>query len=803
MPIKVENNHIFVSVRDLLSAPAKSFKTLSSFPLPQRGMLGKQAQIKTQQQKQKSFGLFHREYPVSGNFHIGDYTITLNGRIDGVYEVNGRLEVEEIKSVILTASEFKNLNIDKYPEFSEQLLFYCYLLQKENEAIEIVPYLTLVNLVNDKSRHFDVLYNPLSIESLLFNRLQLIIQDIESEKQITNERTDQLSKIDFNLSEDRLQQKKMMQKVSEVLEDRKHLMVSAPTGTGKTAASLIPAINYAIKNNKKIFFATSKTTQQNIVKETLCPVFESDLNFQTLFVKSVAAMCANEIFFCHEDFCPYAKDYQEKLLQSNLLAEFEGNLIDPEIVFEKAKVNIVCPSEVLFDLTPSVDIIVGDYNYIFDPAVYLRRLFFRKEHSEWILIIDEAHNLYQRGMDYFSPEIRKKEIEEVKKLYKSRKTTIFKNINKSLSDFLNLFKDLQIEGKVQYEHQQYYLPQLDIQTWQKAFNQFEPAFIKYLIHKVKKKIMIHEDPLETVYYKIRRFIQVAKFESDAFIPIFDAGSGGILKIQCCDPSEQLGRQINAFHSVIGMSATLDPLPYYQKVLGFAEDQTELLSLDSPFSSSNRKMIIIPNISTKYKDRKNNYPQYADIIINTVKHRKGNYLVFFPSFEFMQNVNLFLGNYKEEKILQTIGMSQEERNEILYKLKETEKPKLLLAVMGGIFSEGVDFFGDMCIGVILFSPGLPKINYERELIKEYYDKKTENGFEYAYLYPGLNKVIQSAGRLIRSAQDKGIVVLVGERFAEEQVNKLLPDYWFQNPGDVVVSKSYSNEIKIFWKQLNYK
>jgi DNA excision repair protein ERCC-2 len=800
MAIKAENNHISLSVRDLLSSPVKSFKTLSSFPLPQRGMLGKQAQIKSQQQKQKSFGLFHREYPVTGNFHINDYSITVNGRIDGVYEVNGRLEVEEIKSVILTASEFKNLNIDKYPEFSEQLLFYCYLLQREKDGIEIVPYLTLVNLVNDKSRHFDVLYNPLTIESLLFKRMQLIIQDIESEKQITDERTSQLSNIDFNLSESRPQQNTMMEKVTEILNDQKHLLASAPTGTGKTAASLIPAIKYAVTQNKKIFFATSKTTQQNIVRETLGPVFESELYFKTLFVKSAASMCANDVFFCHEDFCTYAKDYNQKLLQSNLLAEFDSNLIDPEIIFEKAKANMVCPSEVLFDLTPTADIIVGDYNYIFDPAVYLRRLFFKKEHSDWILIIDEAHNLYQRGMNYFSPEIKCKEIEAVKKLHKSRKTAIYKNIIRSLNDFINLFKDLRVEGETRYEHQQYYLPQLDIQSWQRAFNQFEPAFIKYLIHKVKRKIMMQDDPLETVYYKIRRFIQVAKFESDAFIPIFDAESGGILKIQCCDPSEQLGRQINAFHSVIAMSATLDPLPYYQKVLGFAEDQTEMMSLDSPFSSANRKMIIIPNISTKYKDRKNNYPKYAEIILNTVKQRKGNYLVFFPSFEFMQNVNLFLGNYKGEKILQTMGMPQEDRNEILYQLKETQKPKILLAVMGGIFSEGVDFYGDMCIGVILFSPGLPQINYERELIKEYYDKKTENGFEYAYLYPGLNKVIQSAGRLIRSAQDKGIVVLVGERFAEEQVNELLPDYWFQNPGDVVVTEKYEKEIKNFWESL---
>jgi Rad3-related DNA helicase len=801
MPIKIENNQISVSVRDLLSAPAKTFKTLSSFPLPQRGMLGKQAQIKTQQQKQRSFGLFHKEYPVSGNFHIDEYSISVNGRIDGVYEVETRLEVEEIKSVILTAAEFKNLNIDKYPEFSEQLLFYCYLLQREKNGIEIVPYLTLVNLVNDKSRHFDILFNHLTIEALLFKRLQLIIQDIKTEEQFTGQRSLQIKKINFNLTENRPQQNKMMEKVFEVLNNQKHLLVSAPTGTGKTAASLIPAIKHAAINNKKIFFATSKSTQQNIVRETLGPVFDSALNYQVLFLRSSASMCANDVFFCHEDFCPYAKNYKEKLQQSNLLAEFESNLIDPDIVFEKSKENLVCPSEVLFDLTTTADMIVGDYNYIFDPSVYLRRLFFKKEHSDWILIIDEAHNLYQRGMDYFSPEVKCKDIESIKNIYKKKKNAVFLNLVKQLNEFLTLFKLLQKEGESRYEHQRYYLPGLDVQSWQKIFNQFEPAFIKYLIYKVKKKILINDDPLEIIYFKMRRFIQVTKIESDAFIPIFDANDGGILKIQCCDPSEQLGRQIRIFHSVIGMSATLDPLTYYQKVLGFAEDQTDLLSLDSPFSASNRKLIIIPDISTKYKDRKINYPKYAEIVVNVTKIKKGNYIIFFPSFEFLQNVYLFLGNYKGEKILQRIGMGQEERDEILYKFKETQKAKLLLAVMGGVFSEGVDFYGDMCIGVIIFSPGLPQINFERDLIKEYYDKKSDNGFEYAYLFPGLNKVIQSAGRLIRSAQDKGIVVLVGERFAEENINELLPDYWFQNPGDVVITNNYLGEIRSFWKKFN--
>ncbi len=333
MAIKIENNHISLAVRDLLSPKSKSLKTLSSFPLPQRGMLGKQAQIKTQQQKQKSFGLFHREYSVKGDFQIGDYSFSISGRIDGLYELETRLEVEEIKSVILTASDFKNLNIDKYPEFSEQLLFYCYLLQDEYNGIEIISYITLVNLVNDKTRHFSINYNPIVVESILRQRLQFIIEEIETEKRFTEKRIQQLESIDFGLTEERPQQKQMMDEIRQVLQDQKHLLASAPTGTGKTAAALIPAIEYAMIHNKKIFFGTSKTTQQNIVRETIIPIAESDLDCTTLLLRSAASMCANDIHFCHEDFCPYAKDYQQKLLASNLLAELDSKIIEPDLVF--------------------------------------------------------------------------------------------------------------------------------------------------------------------------------------------------------------------------------------------------------------------------------------------------------------------------------------------------------------------------------------------------------------------------------------------------------------------------------------
>jgi DNA excision repair protein ERCC-2 len=314
-------------------------------------------------------------------------------------------------------------------------------------------------------------------------------------------------------------------------------------------------------------------------------------------------------------------------------------------------------------------------------------------------------------------------------------------------------------------------------------------------------MMILEDPFEAFYYQLRGFVQIAGIQSDEFISYYDAAEKGIIKVICCDPSEHIGIIINKFHSVIAMSATLDPIIYYRDILGFSEKNTQLSEVSSSFSTRNRKIVILPHISTYYRDRINLYNRYADIVKDVISIKKGNYIVFCPSFEFLQNIILYLRNTDSEIISQRRQMTEEERDHILFELKLSETPKLLLAVMGGIFSEGVDFSGEMCIGVIVFSPALPKITFERELIRQHYESKRGHGFNYAYLYPGINKVIQSVGRLIRSQQDKGIIVLAGERFADDEINQLFPDYWFEHEGDVVITENFVETIQSFWQRFD--
>ncbi|HGY56876.1 MAG TPA: ATP-dependent DNA helicase [Caldithrix abyssi] len=799
MAVRIEDQTIYLGVRDLLQ-PVYRQQMLSSFPLPQRGMLGREAQTRVQKQKERRFGLFHSEYAVSRSYAYEGYTFHIYGRIDGVYNLKNRVEIEEIKSVILQAVEFRRLKIEQYPEFIEQVLFYAYLLQDELQGKEVAAYLVLVNLINDARRTFPVDYNRLQVERLLFRRFAHILANLQREQQERLRREDELKKIRFTLPEKRPQQKKMMRAVASSVEQKRHLLVSAPTGTGKTAAALFPAIQYAYSRGKKLFFVTSKTTQQAIVQETMYPLLEQGLDFHTVYLRAAEKMCANKVFFCHEAFCPYIADYRDRFLQSNLQAELEAHTaLLPDRIYDAAAAHTLCPFEVSLDMSLSADLIIGDYNYVFDPGVYLRRLFARKDYSDWILIIDEAHNLYDRGMGYLSPEIRREQVQNLIGLYEDKETKVYQKLLQGLKEIMRLLDSLELEGDIHFAGQQYFKVELNTRQWEEAFLLYEAAFVRYLIHNVKKRIVLMEDPAEKLYYVLRRFVQIARLKERAFVPFYDAA--GILKIQCCDPSDYLGRRMEGFHSVIAMSATLDPMPFYLDVLGFNAERSDVLQLDSPFPAENRKIIIVPGVSTRYKDRMQNYPKIAEIIKNTVRQRKGNYLVFFPSYDFVQNVNLFLGDLNQKKILQKPSMKEEDREQVLLELKRGNEPVLLLAVMGGIFSEGIDYSGDMAIGVIVVSPALPKISYERELLREYYDEKQDQGMEYAYIYPGMNKVIQAVGRLIRSATDKGVVLLIGERFARDEYNLLLPDYWLHGSGDVEITNEYKEAIRSFWNRLD--
>jgi DNA excision repair protein ERCC-2 len=301
------------------------------------------------------------------------------------------------------------------------------------------------------------------------------------------------------------------------------------------------------------------------------------------------------------------------------------------------------------------------------------------------------------------------------------------------------------------------------------------------------------------FYQFNRFCNVLVIGGEEFSYILDRSQDGhILKILCKDPSRQLGSRIDGFHSVIAMSATLAPIPFYRDVLGFPPDRTDLVEYPSPFPPENRKIMVVPEVSTKYHERSRYLDKTASIIGSVAKKRPGNYFVFFPSFQYLREVRNRLDVPSYEIISQEEFMAEEERKGILEKLKEPGN--LILAIQGGIFAEGVDYPGEMLIGAIIVGPGLPKVSFEQELIKEHYQNKYERGFDYAYLYPGMNRVVQSAGRVIRSEDDVGIIVLLDKRFSTPYYSSLFPKSWYNDSPAELISYDYEKDLEEFWDSL---
>ena len=792
MAIQWQDRDIFLTVRDLVPASGGAQPILSTFPLPKRGGLGRAAQTRFQaSQKADPKTIFHTEYRVDDTFRHRGYTLHISGRIDGALFLNNRVEIEEIKSVVMDASSFKRITPDKFPEFNAQLLFYAYLLQRELKGMEVAAFLVLVNLINNAVKKFEIPFKRQRIEKQLAKRFDEICIQKEQSDQRLEQRRRALSDSWFTLKEKRPQQIQMMEQAGAVIKSAQNLLVSAPTGTGKTAAALFPALRVAYVQAKKVFFVTSKNTQQELAMETVSGVIRRGLNMRVVQIRASKKMCANEIYFCHDSYCPFARDFKKRKQQSDILEKLnKQNILAPEAIFAAAAAETLCPAEINIDTALEADVVIGDYNYVFDPMVRLRRLFNHTAPEDWIVIVDEAHNLAERGRGYLSSELIRADVDGLLKIHKKGV------LARALKKIREQFQLLEQEGRVYHENEHYFKIHLSLPSWKDLLFLYESAYIDYLMKKVKNNTVVPNDPAEKFYFNLRRFVQIIKLIDKRFACFYDAA--GIIKIENLDPSAHIGQTMDAFHSVIAMSATLDPMPYYQEIFGIVSN-SQTLELGSPFPNSHRKIIVANHISTLYKERIHSYKGIADIIKKAIKIHPGNYLAFFPSYQYLEDMRLFLKGSEFELLCQKRGMGQEERETLLHSMQNSGRARLLMAVMGGIFSEGVDFAGDKAIGAFIISPGLPQISYERQQLQAYYEQEKGDGMLYAYVFPAMNKVIQAAGRVIRGMNDKGIIVLIGKRF--EAYSKLMPGYWFEGTGDVVFTNQPQKEIQAFWKSIS--
>jgi DNA excision repair protein ERCC-2 len=797
---------ISLGVGDLVAEPLMSTGRAGGLGMATRMAIGREAHVNHQRVQAGLYEGYAREIAVRYKTVVDDFDVTIQGRIDGVHPPlnGGAYVIEEIKSVVAPTRVFAALSESSYPHYVEQLRLYCFFIEQEQKRV--LGRLVFVNVADGTTKEIELPGPFDDCERLIADRVRLLIGQAQQEQRRQEHRRTQSVTLRFPHDKPRVHQDEMMAAVEHALKEGRHLLVSAPAGVGKTTAALYPVLQYALAHDKRVFFVTAKNTQQQIAFETLRRMGLSEaVHPNAVFFRARESMCINDVYACREEFCPHLRDFRAKLEATRVIDRLLAQrLITPEATMEAGRGASLCPFELALIEAEQTDVIVCDYNYIFDPQVYFRRFFMDADYSNAILIIDEAHNLVQRAMDYYSPSLSRQQIRDLGRNLRHVEPSLAKELRKFLEEIDDCFRRQTRPTGDEYTQldenevsQEKYL----IPSPREFFENLKPTFsrltIRYMLEKATSGRAIPDDPVDEFFSTFGQFCVVLAMEGEEFSYVYDTTGGESLKIVCKDPSRQLAKRLEGFHSVIAMSATLEPMVFYRQMLGFPPERTDEASFPSPFPKENRRIVVVPTVSTTFRARAAHYGKIANVIATTAAARFGNYMALFPSYDFMRGVAGRLPDGAWEVHVQEPKMTEQQRLTLLEALKEPQPPKLILAVQGGLFAEGVDYPGETLSGVIVISPALPQVSFERELMRQYYEQQHGKGFEFAYLYPGMNRVIQSAGRLIRSETDRGVVVLVCQRFAQAQYTALFPSDWSTSMAGARAGYNLAGELADFW------
>ncbi len=859
-----EAREIMLSVRDLVSLDAAlSLRCEPSLAL--RARAGAEAHLEHRREASSPGRRedYRAERPVEVRLERRGYGVTIEGRIDGLYREGERLIVEEVKSVILDPARFAPGEIARavleegaFAAYRLQLETYVFMLSRSlagapsaparGPSHAVIGRLVLRNLDPEAGRGASVTVEVVpeipAVEAWIEGRLDRVIDRVEAGEALRAARRGAGDRIAFPFPRERPHQGELMEEVSGALARGEHLMVSAPTGVGKTAAVLVAALRFALPRGLKVFYVTSKTTQQRLVAETLERIAAASLApaggasavspdvppFRSAVLRAKEKVCPNlaeeGFIYCHEDFCRYARDYAPKVEASGALGKLLGKAVAlPEEAVALGKEALACPFELSLDAALESDVIVGDYNYVFDPRSHLGRFFGEWKAKKTVLIIDEAHNLYSRGRASYSPAIARRDVAALGRWAReggagAEASPRLAALCRKLEGLLASFSAL---GREEMGDPATFPVELDPEAVRSVTEELDSIRTRRL---VARRLPGREasppgpgpDPLDEFAARWEDFASAVEcLEGAPSLMLYDksgrsggwslaggaadGGPGGHrLRVLALDPSVPLGRRIAAFHSAIAISATLEPLEFYRDVLGFPAERTRTFSFPSPFPEENRKVLVWDRVSTYFRSRSRDGGEVARIIEEVVSARPGNYLACFSSYAYLREVLAhFSPSARERCVVQSPGMTEAERDGVLSALREPGSARTVLAVQGGIFTEGVDYPGDMLIGAIVIGPGLPAVTYDEERVREHFEDRYQQGFEYAYLYPGMNRVIQCAGRVIRSETDTGVIVLLGERFSRRQYSRLFPAHWYRSSPRELVSEDLRRDLEEFW------
>lgn len=744
--------------------------------------------IRGHQKVQKSYGdEYTSEVSIKHTFSFDEIEIEVEGRMDGLLIENNKTIIDEIKT---TTKDLLLIDEDTNPLHWAQVKCYGYMYCIHNDLDNIDLQVTYYNIENKSTRILRKKFKICELEEFFFTLINEYKSWASMEKKWMEIRNESIKNLKFPFKEYRQGQREFAVRVYKSIVDSKKCFAMAPTGTGKTVSTLFPAIKaMGEEKTSKIFYLTAKTITREVANDTISLMKKQKLNLRSITITAKEKICKMSEVNCNPDYCPYAKGYFDKI--NNALKEILNKYDDfsRKNIDEISEVYKLCPFELCLDLTMFSDIVICDYNYIFDPRVYLKRYFDVKK-TDFTFLVDEAHNLLDRSRNMYSAEINQDTFIKMKKIIGKKDKRILNLIKEIESYFLEKSKVLDVmKEKYLVENE---LPKVLLEL----FN----ALMKFMDEYLSRSNEENSDLLD-LYFEVTKFISISNFYDNNYKTIYSDELLGInIKLFCANPSDLIIEKINKSKSTTIFSATLTPLNYYKEIYG-SEDEDFIINLKSPFDVKNRLLMIGDNISTTYDKRKDTSEDIVEYIKACVECKNGNYMVFFPSYKYMELVYAKIRDKYADLnvIIQENNMSEEEKEEFLALFNNDDKETHVgFCVLGSHFSEGIDLTEDKLIGVIVVGVGMPQINIERDIIKEQLNENNK-GFDYAYVYPGMIKVLQAVGRCIRTSKDRGVILLLDNRYSTYRYKSLFPQEWnpyvrIKKPNDIkhLCEKFWDNE-----------
>ena len=753
-------------------------------------LMGAKIHRELQTKYKKENPCYQSEYHIKYFEEYEDFEYEIVGSMDGILENGDATVIDEFKT---TSVELEKLEWDTIKAYSAQLMCYGLMYCAENATNFITLRLTYYNYDDDDIKTIEKEFTFTQLRTWFDELLKSHVKWAKLIYEHKMKRNASLREMKFPFDEYRSGQRALSAKVYRCIRDGKRLFAEAPTGIGKTVSTLFPSLKAVGEGEgDKIFYLSAKNSGAIAAEDCLKLFSERGAVVKYCSLTSKEKICPRDRN-CLPSECEYSKGHYDRVNDAIYDLVSNHNEINRSLIDEYAEKYKVCPFEFQLDVSMFCDTVIGDYNYAFDPRAKLQRYF--SDGGDYISLVDEAHNLVDRAREMYSASLSL--------LFLRKFSRHFKGIRKlqgRLTKCVNVLKKyrqaLEISEKTQ---KKVVVGEKDVEP----FRSFCDAYRKFLTEDGYEEVK--KNTLE-LFFEISFFVEIfdieTVFQEDYIDFCENADADTIIKLYCADPSNQIKLACSKMRSTTFFSATMTPSEYYIKMLGADEQEDEIISVPSPFPPENLLLCVYKNISTRFKDRENSIDAVVEIIHNACSQKTGNYFVFFPSYGYMMNVyDAFTEAYPEiVTMLQESGMTKEERDEYLSKFINNPKETMIaFALCGGIFSEGVDLTGDRLSGAVIVGTGLSAVCFERDMLKEHFDKTIGEGlgYNYAYTYTGLNRVYQAGGRVIRTKDDRGFVILVDDRYSKISHRRTFPTAWKHDVKMLLTPEKVGENVKEFW------